>query len=341
MLRRLRRLAVSLPVLALLLLILSILSLGTGPVSIAPSRVVGILVDAAAGIPREGPEAVIIQQIRPPRLVLAILVGAALALSGAVMQGFFQNPMADPYIIGVSAGAALGATLALSLSLDFWFVGLHSASVFAFAGALLVTALVYGISVRAGRVPVTVLLLTGVALGSLAAALTSLLMITSRQDLHRILYWLLGSLASRRWEHVGMVWPLVALGTAVVLLHARDLNLILQGEENAQFLGVQVERTKRILLVTTALLTAAAVSVSGIIGFVGLVVPHIMRILVGPDHRVLLPASMLGGAMLMVGADMLARTVVAPAEIPIGVITALLGCPFFLFLLSRRRDLAG
>jgi len=340
MLSRLRQLLVSLPVLALLLLGLCILSLGTGPVSIAPSRVVAALADAVAGVPADGPEAVIIQQIRPPRLVLAILVGAALALSGAVMQGFFQNPMADPYIVGVSAGAALGATLALSLSLDFWFVGLHSASVFAFAGALLVTGLVYGISVRAGRVPVTILLLTGVALGSLASALTSLLMITSRQDLHRILYWLLGSLASRRWEHVAMVWPLVALGAAVVHLYARDLNLILQGEENAQFLGVQVERTKRVLLVTTALLTAAAVSVSGIIGFVGLVVPHIMRILVGPDHRVLFPASMLGGAMLVVGADMLARTVVAPAEIPIGVITALLGCPFFLFLLSRRRELA-
>jgi len=336
---RLRRVATSLPVLALLLIVLSIISLGIGPVSIPPSHVVSALADAVSGVSGTSPEAVIVQQIRPPRLVLAILVGAALALSGAVMQGYFQNPMADPYIVGVSAGAALGATLALSMSLDFWVLGLHSASAFAFAGALLVTGLVYAISVRAGRVPVTVLLLTGVALGSLAAALTSLLMITTSQDLHRILYWILGSFASRRWEHVTMVWPLVLVGALVVFVHARDLNLILQGEENAQFLGVQVERTKRVLLVATALLTAAAVSVSGIIGFVGLVVPHIMRLLVGPDHRVLLPASMLGGALLMVAADMLARTLVAPAEIPIGVITALLGCPFFLFLLSRRREL--
>ena len=331
--------AMSLPVLGLLLLVISVLSLGIGPVSIAPTKVVFSLLDAVTGVPADSPEAIIVQQIRPPRLVLAILVGAALALSGAVMQGFFQNPMADPYIVGVSAGAALGATVALSLSLDFWFAGLHSASIFAFGGALLVTGLVYAISVRAGRVPVTVLLLTGIALGSLAAALTSLLMITTSEDLHRILYWILGSFASRRWEHVAMVWPLVLVGAAVVHVYARDLNLILQGEDNAQFLGVQVERTKRVLLVTTALLTAAAVSVSGIIGFVGLVVPHIMRMLVGPDHRVLFPASMLGGAMLMVAADMLARTIVAPAEIPIGVITALLGCPFFLFLLSRRREL--
>lgn len=339
MLRRLRKMAMSLPVLGLLLLVISVLSLGIGPVSIAPTKVVFSLLDAVTGVPADSPEAIIVQQIRPPRLVLAILVGAALALSGAVMQGFFQNPMADPYIVGVSAGAALGATVALSLSLDFWFAGLHSASIFAFGGALLVTGLVYAISVRAGRVPVTVLLLTGIALGSLAAALTSLLMITTSEDLHRILYWILGSFASRRWEHVAMVWPLVLVGAAVVHVYARDLNLILQGEDNAQFLGVQVERTKRVLLVTTALLTAAAVSVSGIIGFVGLVVPHIMRMLVGPDHRVLFPASMLGGAMLMVAADMLARTIVAPAEIPIGVITALLGCPFFLFLLSRRREL--
>ncbi|MFH1570795.1 MAG: iron chelate uptake ABC transporter family permease subunit [Gemmatimonadota bacterium] len=331
----------ALPLLLGLLLVLAILSLGTGPVSIPPGRVVSALADGLAGRAPDSPEAIIVCQLRPPRLALAVLVGAALALSGAVMQGFFQNPMADPYIVGVSAGAALGATLALTLSLNFWFAGLHAASVFAFAGALLVTALVYGISVRGGRVPVTILLLTGIAVGSLAASLTSLLMITSRESLHQILYWLLGSFAARRWEHVNMVWPLVLAGTVVVHLFARDLNVILQGEENAQFLGVQVERAKRVLLVATALLTAAAVAVSGIIGFVGLVVPHVMRMLVGPDHRRLFPASMLGGAILMVAADMLARTLAAPAEVPVGVITAMLGCPFFLYLLARRREVVA
>ena len=248
--------------------------------------------------------------------------------------------MADPYIIGVSSGSALGATLALALSIDFWLFGLHSVSVFAFAGALAVTFLVYAISVRGGRVPVTVLLLTGVAVGSLAAALTSFVMITSHESLHRILFWLMGSLSSRRWEHVQMIWPYAVIGIVVLQIYAKDLNMLLQGEESARYLGVDVERVKIVLLFVVALLTAAAVAVSGIIGFVGLVVPHIMRLLVGPDHRRLFPASILGGAILMVGADILARTLIEPAEIPIGVITSVIGCPFFLFLLSRRKELA-
>ena len=324
------------------LVVLIVLSLGTGPVPIPSTDVLYILLGQAeaAGHAADSAEAVIVRSIRPPRIALAVLVGAALALSGAVMQGFFQNPMADPYIVGVSSGAALGATTALSLSLDFWFLGVHSVSVFAFGGALSVTLLVYGISLRGGKTPVTVLLLTGIAVGSLAAAITSLLLITStRMELHRILFWLLGSLSSRRWEHVHMIWPYTLVGAVVIQLFARDLNLLLQGEENAQYMGVRVELVKRTLLVVAALLTAAAVAVSGIIGFVGLVVPHVMRLLTGPDHRSLFPASILGGAILVVGADLVARTAISPAEIPLGVITALLGCPFFLFLLRRRRDL--
>ena len=328
-------------VLAAALFALILLSLGTGAVPISASDVLLILLDQGnSRFAPDSPESVIVREIRPPRVALAVLVGAVLALSGAVMQGLFQNPMADPYIIGVSSGAALGATIALSLSLNFWFLGIHSVSVFAFGGALLIALLVYGISVREGRTPTTVLLLTGIAIGSLAAALTSLLLITStRADLHRILFWLMGSLSSRRWEHVHMIWPFALVGAAVMQLFARDLNLLLQGEESAQYMGVRVELLKRSLLVVAALLTAAAVAVSGIIGFVGLVVPHVMRILTGPDHRSLFPASILGGAILLVSADMAARTLISPAEIPLGVITSLLGCPFFLFLLRRRREL--
>jgi len=326
-----------LPMLGALLLLLTVLSLGTGPVAVPPDRVVDLLLHGGE-FPEDEAAAVIIRQLRPPRVLLAILVGASLGLCGAVMQGFFQNPMADPYIIGVSSGAALGATIALAFSIDMWLFGVHSASLFAFAGALAVTILVYAVARRGGKVPTTLLLLTGVAVGSLAAAATSLVMITGKTDLHRILFWLLGSFSSRRWEHVNMVWPWALVGVVTLQFFARDLNILLQGEENAQFLGVDVERVKRLLLVITALLTAAAVSVSGIIGFVGLIVPHVMRLLVGPDHRRLLPASLLGGAILLVAADMLARTLIAPAEVPVGVITALLGCPFFLYLLSRRRD---
>ena len=333
------RVNVILPSMAIALVLLALVSLGTGPVDIVPSQVASLLWSADA-TEASSAEAVIVRSIRSPRVLLAILVGALLALSGAVMQGFFQNPMADPYIIGVSSGSALGATLALALSIDFWLFGLHSVSVFAFAGALVVTFLVYAISLRGGRVPVTVLLLTGVAIGSLAAALTSFVMITSHESLHRILFWLMGSLSSRRWEHVQMVWPYAVIGIVVLQIYAKDLNMLLQGEESARYLGVDVERVKMVLLFVVALLTAAAVAVSGIIGFVGLVVPHIMRLLVGPDHRRLFPASILGGAILMVGADILARTLIAPAEIPIGVITSVIGCPFFLLLLSRRKELA-
>jgi iron complex transport system permease protein len=327
------RLRVLLPGMGLLLLALAVVSLGAGSVSIAPGRVLEAL--TGEGAPAD---TTIVRDIRLPRVVLAMLVGGMLGLSGAVMQGFFQNPMADPYIIGVSSGAALGATLSLSLSLDFWVWGISSVSVFAFAGALLAALLVAGISLRGGRLPVAVVLLSGVAVASLASALTPLVMLATRADLQRIFYWLMGSLAARRWDHVQMVWP-YALGGAVFLqFYARDLNLILQGEEQAQYLGVEVEKIKRLLLVASALLTASAVAVSGVIGFVGLIVPHAMRLLVGPDHRRLFPASVLGGALLVAGADLLARLLLAPAELPIGVITSLLGCPFFLYLLRRSQE---
>ena len=284
---------------------------------------------------------VILFDIRMPRVILAVLVGAALAQSGAVMQGLFQNPMADPYIVGVSSGAGLGATVAMGVGLDFWFYGLSGIGLLAFFGALGVTAVVYGISLRGGHMPVTVVLLSGIALGALASSITSYLMVAVRNDLfdtQRILFWLMGSLSSRRWEHVHMAWPQIVVGILYMQWLTRDLNILTQGEEYALYLGLDVERSKRLLLIGASFVAAAAVSVSGIIGFVGLVVPHVMRMWVGPDHRVLLPASMLGGAVLLINADLLARVLIEPAELPIGIITSLLGCPFFLYLLSRRRE---
>ena len=314
-----------------------ITSLLTGPVEIPPDKVFRALWQIFDGASSDDVGNEIVRNLRLPQVILAILVGAALAQSGAAMQGFFQNPMADPFIIGISSGAALGATLAVFLSLDIWVAGVNAVAGFAFVGAVVVTFIVYVLSVRGGGVPVTTVLLTGIAVGSLAPAVTSFLMITGSHDLHRILYWLMGSLTARRWDHVQMVWPQILAGVVLLQLFSRDLNLILQGEENAKYLGVDVERVKKILLLLSAMLAAAAVSVSGIIGFVGLIVPHVMRLLVGPDHRKLFPASLLGGAILLVWADVLARNLVAPAEVPIGIITSLLGCPFFLLLLSRRR----
>ncbi len=324
--------------LALVLAGSAVLSLVTGPVDTALSDAVSALVGGDGG----GTQAVILMEIRLPRVLLAILVGSALALSGVVMQGFFQNPMADPYIVGVSSGAGLGATVAMGLGFDFWFFGLSGIGLMAFAGALIVTALVYMISLRGGQLPVTTVLLSGVALGALASSITSYWMVAVRGDLfdtQRILFWLMGSLASRRWEHVHLAWPQILAGALFLQWMARDLNVLVQGEENALYLGIDVERSKRLLLVGASLVAAAAVSVSGIIGFVGLVVPHVMRLWIGPDHRWLLPASMLGGAVLLVNADLLARIVIEPAELPIGIITSVLGCPFFLYLLRKRRDI--
>ena len=322
--------------LILLLLGCGLFSLGVGAAALPPQAVW----DALTGRPVPETTAAIVRDIRLPRLILAVLIGAALAVAGAAMQGFFQNPMADPYIVGVSSGAALGATCGMVFRLDFWIAGLSATPLLAFAGGLGVTFLVYALSLRGGRVPVVLLLLIGVAVGALAAAATSFLMIVGDEDTRLILFWLLGSLSSRRWDHVWMVLPYVLIGIAVVWVYARDLNLLLLGEETAQHTGVEVERVKRIVLSAAALLAAAAVSVSGIIGFVGLIVPHLMRLAVGPDHRRLIPISALAGALLMVLADLLARTAVAPSEIPIGIITSALGCPFFLFLIARRNDIA-
>ena len=310
------------------------LAVGTAPITI------GSVVDALLGRPTEGTVSTIIWQIRLPRLVLGLLVGAALAVAGAAMQGFFQNPMADPYIVGVSSGAALGATCGMVFRLDFWVFGLSPIPLLAFAGALGTTFLVYALALRGGRVPVMLLLLIGVAVGALAAAATSFLMLVGDEDTRLVLFWLLGSLSSRRWDHVRMVLPYVAIGIVVIWVYARDLNVLLLGEETAQHTGVEVERVKRIVLTAAALLAAAAVSVSGIVGFVGLVIPHLLRLLIGPDHRRLIPMSALAGAALVVLADILARTLIAPSEIPIGIITSALGCPFFLFLISRRNEIS-
>ena len=313
-----------------------VLSLGIGTAEIQTQEVI----DALLGKPVPRTTSAIVLDIRLPRLILAILIGAALAVAGTAMQGFFQNPMADPHIVGVSSGAALGATCGIIFRVDFWFAGMSSIPILAFLGALAVTFLVYGLSLRGGRIPVVLLLLIGVAIGALAAALTSFLMILADEDTLQILHWILGSLSSRRWEHVQMILPYVILGVSVLWLYARDLNVLLLGEETAQHTGIDVERVKRVVLSASALLAAAAVSVSGIIGFVGLIVPHLMRLLTGPDHRRLIPISALAGALLMVLADIVARTLIAPSETPIGIITSVLGCPFFLFLIARRKDLA-
>jgi iron complex transport system permease protein len=277
---------------------------------------------------------VILFQLRLPRVVLAGLVGAALAASGAVFQGLFRNPLADPAIIGVSSGAALGA-IAVIVFAGSGALGAFGVPLAAFAGALLTALLVYRLARIGPRVHVATLLLAGIAVAAVISSLMSLLMSFSGQQVRDIYAWLLGGLVGRGWSQVAVVVPLVALGVGAAALTAHDLNLMALGEERALQLGVEVDRLKRRSIAIGALLAGCAVSVAGVIGFVGLMTPHLLRLLVGADHRRLLPAVLLAGPVLLILADLASRIVLAPQELPVGVVTALLGGPFFLFLLRR------
>jgi iron complex transport system permease protein len=279
----------------------------------------------------------IILEIRLPRIILAGLVGAALATAGATYQGLFRNPLADPYLIGVAQGAALGAVIGFLLPATWLGLGAWIVPLFAFVGALLSTTIVYSLARVGKTMPMTTLILAGVALGALLGSIVSYLIISSGEKMHSIIFWLMGSFSLSQWTEVKLVLPYVAVGAVVIVLYGRLLNVMQLDEEQAQQLGVNVERLKLILLAMATLITAAAVSFVGTIGFVGIIVPHAVRLIWGPDHRFLLPLSVLTGAIFLILADLIARTVMAPTEIPIGVITAICGAPFFLYLLRRRK----
>lgn len=279
----------------------------------------------------------IVWEIRLPRVVLAGVVGAVLAVAGVAYQGVFRNPLADPYLIGVAGGAGLGATIAIVSPLAASFYGFSMLPLMAFAGAMLAVGAAYRVA-RIGRtVPAPTLILAGVAIAALASAGTSFLMINSGENVRVILSWLLGGFTIANWDRVLLILPYVVAPVAVLLLSARVLNLLQLDEMQARLLGVRVERAKLVLLASASLATAAAVAVSGLIGFVGLIVPHAVRLLVGPDHRILTPVSVVAGAAFMIVADLIARTALGAAELPVGVVTALAGAPFFLFLLRKRK----
>jgi iron complex transport system permease protein len=279
----------------------------------------------------------IVWLIRLPRVVVAATVGASLAPAGAMMQSLFRNPLAEPGLTGAGPGAVLGAVTVLV-------TGWGAASVAALplaaiAASLLALVIVYAIATRGGSTPVTTLLLAGIAVGALLTAVANLLIsltIVSWQASQEIVFWIMGGLESRTWAHVWLSAPFVGVGLVSALLQADTLDLLLLGEETAASLGVPIEQAKRTLVLTAALLTGAAVAVAGLVGFVGLVVPHGVRLLIGPAHRRLIPASALAGAVFVIGCDLVARTARPPVEIRLGVVTALCGAPFFLFLLLRR-----
>jgi iron complex transport system permease protein len=335
-----------------------VVSATIGPVRIAPDAVaraalnglafpVGVDLSVAGGGPSPAPTvdvsyvhpfafdvadstATIVRSLRLPRIALAAVVGFALATAGVVMQGFFRNPMADPSIIGVSSGAAVGAVASIALPLAVPF-GLRTA---AFTTALVTAFGVYLLASERGRTPVATLLLAGIAVQAFLGAAISFLLLHAGESLEQAIYWLMGNLHNSAWGDVAATLPLAVGAFLVLLAYASDLNAMLLGEADARAVGVAVERTRRILLAVSTVVTAAAVAVAGVIGFVGLIVPHIMRLVVGPDHRVLLPASAFAGATFLVLTDTVARA--GAAELPVGVVTAALGAPFFLYLLRDR-----
>ncbi len=284
--------------------------------------------------------ATILLDLRLPRVLLGMLVGASLALAGSGFQGILRNPLADPYIVGTSAGAALGASLAIVLHLPSPLPWLSPVPALAFLGALGAMLAVYRLARIGNTLPVETFLLAGVVVGSFAGAMVSFLMTLAHEDLPRVVFWLMGSLGQADASRVALVAPYLLIGGVALYLLSPALNVASMGDEAAWSLGVDVERLKIQVILAGSLVTAAAVSASGLIGFLGLLVPHLTRMLVGPDHRVLMPASALGGAAFLVLADTVARTVGAPQEIPVGVVTAMVGAPFFFWLLHRRKGLS-
>lgn len=290
---------------------------------------------------------IIILDIRLPRAVLGLMVGASLAVSGAVMQGLFRNPLADPGLVGVSSGASLGAVLLIVLGSSFFgplfaVFGFYALPVAAFIGGLITTLLLYKIATRSGQTSVATMLLAGIALGALAGAVTGVLIfMADDKQLRDLTFWGLGSLAGANWMKILSAGPIILVSLAVVPFLARGLNALTLGEAAAFHMGIPVQRLKNIAIVSVAASTGASVAVSGGIGFVGIVVPHVLRMVIGPDHRYLLPASALLGGTLLIFADMIARTIVPPAELPIGIITAFAGAPFFLWILLRGRSHMG
>lgn len=333
------RLAIGGTILLALVILVGLISLSLGPVDISVSDVAWIVLSALGlDTPEFGrTEQLVIEQIRLPRIIVGGAVGLALGVAGATMQGLFRNPMADPGIIGVSAGGALGAVIAIAAGLTgLFFLALP---LFAFAGAIAAAFLVYGIAVVGGHFSMATLLLAGVAVNAFLGAIISAIIIflPDNELLREVLFWLAGGLDARAWEHVRIAGPLILGSTIVLLIMSRDLNLLMLGDDEARSMGVRVGLTRAALLATAALATGAAVAVSGTIAFVGLVTPHVLRLVMGPDNRVLIPMSALGGAVFVMVADTVARMVIQPAEMRVGILTAFVGAPFFIALLIKNK----
>jgi iron complex transport system permease protein len=324
---------------ALLLVAMGLVSIMTGPVPLSVKTVLDAIFAPDTVNLRD---LAIVWSVRLPRTLLAILVGGALAFSGALMQGLFRNPLADPGLIGVSAGATFAAITAIVLGETLLGAAaiIYVLPVGAFLGGLIATITLYLIATRRGRTSVATMLLGGIAIAALMMAASGILIFMSNdQQLRELTFWSLGSLGGASWQKIIAILPFIALGLTLALGFSGGFNALALGEAEARHLGIPVQLLKRVAIIAVALLTGTAVAVSGSIGFIGIIVPHLLRLAIGPDHRYLLPVSILFGAVLLTAADMVARTIVAPAELPIGIVTAILGAPFFLWILLRNRNL--
>ena len=301
-----------------------------GIVSFSPTEALAYLKQGLTS----GDTNVVFWNLRLPRILLCVLIGAVLSVSGATYQSVFRNPLTDPYVLGISSGASLGAAVAILLGLESSFFGV---GLLALATALLTVVLIYKIASIGNRMHTATLLLTGVCFTFLATAIVSFLMVINQDKMDRIIFWTMGSFASVSWTDVLIMLPVAVAGIAVVLYHSKDLNLLLVGSETAKSLGVEVEKVKKILLLATTLMVAFAVSACGVIGFVGLVVPHCIRLVAGSDNRLIIPYSTVVGGIFLLLCDTLARTVLMPSEIPVGSVTALVGAPMFIYLLYKSK----
>ena len=340
----LSKLKIYVPILLVALLAITIFSAAIGSANLKSILILKMLLYK---IPYLGPKFItpewstlastILWDIRIPRIILGGLVGAALAVAGATFQGLLRNPLADPYTLGVSSGAAVGAVFVIIWGGGLTILGMSLVPFSAVAAALVTLLAVYSLARIGGRVATQTIILAGVVIGAFLSAILSFMLTLSYSNLEQVIFWLMGSLALKSWDHILFAIPFIVIGLSAAWFFARDLNIIALGEESALQLGVNVDRTKKVLLFIAAMLSAAAVSVSGTIGFVGLIIPHLVRMVAGPDHRVLIPVSALVGAIFLILADTIARIIVAPSELPVGVLTAFLGAPFFAYLLRTSK----
>lgn len=324
------------------LIIILFLSLAIGAVGVDISDIINILKakilnnnDYIKGI--NDNIIYIIWNIRLPRIIVSLLVGGILAIAGVTYQGVLKNPMADPFVLGISSGAALGATIGIITNISFNILGLNFTSILAFLGAILVIFIVYNIAKIRNEIPVTTLLLSGIAMSQFLTAILSTLMMINDRDLNKIIFWTMGSLSGKGWESIGTLLPYGILGMITLMYYASDMDILLLGDESAKNLGVEAGKVKKIILIVASIITALTVSIVGIIGFVGLIVPHIVRIFVGPKHIKLIPFSFIVGGVLMVVCDTIARSII-PQEIPVGIVTSILGGPFFIYLLKKKKE---